>query len=98
MENGWIVIGISGATCSGKTTIANELCNKLTDSVLIHQDDYYHPIGSPKLEYIEELQHYNWDTLSAIDVDRLVNDVQSIITLVFNCNFKFEEFLFNILL
>lgn len=84
MENGWIVIGIGGATCSGKTTIANELHNKLPESMLIHQDDYFHPVGSPKLEYIDEVQHYNWDKLSAIDTDRMVDDVHRIIQYVLN--------------
>ena len=77
MESSWIVIGIGGATCSGKTTIANELRRQLPGSDLIHQDDYYYPIGSPKLEYVEEIEHYNWDTLSAVDTDRMVEDIKA---------------------
>lgn len=76
MENNWIVIGIGGASCSGKTTITNELLNKFSESEKIHQDDYYYPVGSPNLEYIEEIKHYNWDTLSAIDMDRMVEAIK----------------------
>lgn len=83
MKSDWIIVGIGGATCSGKTTVANELHKRIPDSVLIHQDQYYYPMGSEKLEYIEELKHYNWDSLSAFDVDRLVQDVKNILELVY---------------
>lgn len=78
MEKNWIVVGIGGVTCGGKTTIANELHNKISNSVIVHQDDYYHPMGSEVLEYVEEVQHYNWDTITAINVERFTNDVKSI--------------------
>ncbi|EEB11315.1 Nicotinamide riboside kinase, putative [Pediculus humanus corporis] len=38
----WLVIGISGATCSGKTTIAKELHSLFGNSVLLQQDDYFY--------------------------------------------------------
>lgn len=76
----WIVVGIGGVTCGGKTTISNELCKLIPNSVIIHQDDYFHPTGSDVLEYIEEVQHYNWDVVTAIDSERLVHDVEKIIS------------------
>lgn len=79
MENGWIVVGIGGVTCGGKTTIANELQKMIPNSVIIHQDDYYHPMGSDVLEYVEEVQHYNWDTVTAVDSERMLKDIKSII-------------------
>ncbi len=79
MDSNWIIVGIGGATCSGKTTIARELRDRIQDCTLIHQDDFYFPMGSPRLEFIEELQHYNWDTVSAVDFDKLVAEIQSVI-------------------
>lgn len=76
----WIVVGIGGVTCGGKTTISNELSKLIPNSVIIHQDDYFHPMGSDVLEYIEEVKHYNWDVVTAIDSERLVNDVEKIIS------------------
>lgn len=43
MEDGWIVIGIEGVTCSGTATIALELHNRLPKSELIQRDNYYDP-------------------------------------------------------
>ena len=82
MGSKWIVVGIGGATCSGKTTIANELHKRIPNSVVIHQDDYFLPIGSPQLEYLEEFKHYNWDKLWAIDSDKLISAVQSTVQYV----------------
>lgn len=79
MESNCMIIGIGGATCAGKTTIANELHAKIPESIVIHQDDYYYPIGSPNLEYIEEVGHYNWDVISAINTDKLINEIHSVI-------------------
>ncbi|XP_065223971.1 nicotinamide riboside kinase 2 isoform X2 [Planococcus citri] len=76
----WIVVGFGGVTCGGKTTISNELHKMIPNSVIIHQDDYFHPMGSEVLEYIEEVQHYNWDTVTAIDSERMINDVKQIIS------------------
>lgn len=76
----WIVVGLGGVTCGGKTTISNELHKMIPNSVIIHQDDYFHPMGSEVLEYIEEVQHYNWDTVTAIDSERMINDVKQIIS------------------
>lgn len=78
MSSNWIVIGIGGATSSGKTTVAKELQSKLPGSILINQDDFFFKVGSPQLEYVEEVQHYNWDVISAIDTERFVEKIQSV--------------------
>lgn len=78
MSSNWIVIGIGGATSSGKTTVAKQLQSKLPGSVLIHQDDFFFKIGSPQLEYVDEVQHYNWDVISAIDTERLIKEIQNV--------------------
>lgn len=38
-----ILVGIGGATCSGKTTLAKHLRNIIPDSFIIHQDDFTPP-------------------------------------------------------
>jgi len=78
MSAKWIVIGIGGATASGKTTVAEELQSRLPGSVLVHQDDFFYKVGSPQLEYVEEVQHYNWDVISAIDTKGFVEKIQSV--------------------
>ncbi|KIJ08519.1 hypothetical protein PAXINDRAFT_18358 [Paxillus involutus ATCC 200175] len=35
-----ILVGVGGATCSGKTTLAKHLKNILPNSVIVHQDDF----------------------------------------------------------
>ncbi|BEJ15182.1 hypothetical protein CspHIS471_0409490 [Cutaneotrichosporon sp. HIS471] len=38
-----ILVGIGGASCSGKTLLAKHLCRLLPDAVLLHQDDFCPP-------------------------------------------------------
>ncbi|KAH9171561.1 P-loop containing nucleoside triphosphate hydrolase protein [Lactarius sanguifluus] len=38
-----ILVGIGGATCSGKTTLAKHLRNIILDSFIVHQDDFFPP-------------------------------------------------------
>ncbi|KAH7888434.1 hypothetical protein F5I97DRAFT_1852647 [Phlebopus sp. FC_14] len=64
-----ILVGIGGATCSGKTTLAKHLKNILPNSVIIHQDDF-----APPRELIPRHPVYDvedWDTpQGAIDWSR----------------------------
>lgn len=41
MKTRVVVIGIGGATCSGKTTLATQLSTVLPKCIIIHQDDYW---------------------------------------------------------
>jgi nicotinamide/nicotinate riboside kinase len=38
-----IIVGISGASCSGKTTLARLLRDIFPNSFVIHEDDFYKP-------------------------------------------------------
>lgn len=71
----WIVIGISGVSCGGKTTLANALHKRYPGSVVFSQDDYFHPVDSDKHVLIPELNHFNWDILAAFDMDRMRSDI-----------------------
>lgn len=75
----WFVLGISGATCSGKTSLANRLHKEFKNSIIIHQDNYFLPIDDPRHVRIEELNHFNWDLLNSIDMDKMCSDVMSMI-------------------
>ncbi|KAF5335020.1 hypothetical protein D9758_016199 [Tetrapyrgos nigripes] len=65
-----IMIGVGGATSSGKTTLAKHLQNCLHDSFIIHQDDFVPP--AENLPVDPEYGFANWDDApGAIDWDRM---------------------------
>nr|XP_033333729.1 nicotinamide riboside kinase 1 [Megalopta genalis] len=76
----WIVFGISGCTCSGKTTLTNQLKKKFGNSVLICQDSYYFPINDPRHKTIAKLNHVNWEIITSLDMDKMRSDVLKLIT------------------
>ncbi|KZC13480.1 PREDICTED: nicotinamide riboside kinase 1 [Dufourea novaeangliae] len=71
----WIVLGISGATCSGKTSLVNRLQTELKNSVVIHQDHYFLPVDDPRHTKIPELNHMNWEIITSVDMDKMRSDV-----------------------
>ncbi|XP_055531629.1 nicotinamide riboside kinase 1 [Wyeomyia smithii] len=90
----WLVIGVSGVTNGGKTTLAKSLqsyfsghLNKiifkenitLNRITLLCQDDYFLPVDSPKHTLIEKLNHINWEIMSSIDMDRMCHDIMMIL-------------------
>lgn len=77
-----IVIGLSGTTNSGKSTLAGKLVNKLPNSVKICQDTYFLSPDDPRLEpiYIPEVNHHNWEDFRSLEMDKMVNEVQLMIS------------------
>ncbi|KPJ20500.1 Nicotinamide riboside kinase 1 [Papilio machaon] len=73
----WIVIGVSGVTCGGKTTLANQLKDRLTPVYVFHQDKYFYPDDSPNHVKCEGLEHNNYDILSSLDMDKMYKDIIS---------------------
>lgn len=71
-----IGIAIAGASCSGKTTLANALASEL-DATQIRIDDYYRPLDH--LSY-EERCEVNFDDPCAIDSDLLIRQIQSLLS------------------
>ncbi|KAH9993201.1 P-loop containing nucleoside triphosphate hydrolase protein [Russula vinacea] len=64
-----ILVGIGGATCSGKTTLAKHLHNILPDSFIIHQDDFAPPEATLP---VHPTLGQDWDSApTAIDWPRL---------------------------
>jgi nicotinamide/nicotinate riboside kinase len=75
----WFVIGISGPTCSGKTSIAKRLHQNIENSILISQDTYFLPEDNPKHLLISELNHFNWEILSSLNMEQMYSDIIKII-------------------
>ena len=67
------LIGISGCTNGGKTTLCSSLRNELSNAYHISQDDYYYP--REQLEYLHELDSYNFDVISAINMQQFKQDI-----------------------
>ncbi|KAL7073960.1 hypothetical protein ACQ4LE_006201 [Meloidogyne hapla] len=77
-----IVLGITGSTCTGKTTLANELKQKLVNegisAQVIHQDVYY----KEKEEVItltnkqdSSILFYNYDQIDSLKYEEMLNAV-----------------------
>lgn len=74
-----LVIGIGGATCGGKSTLAKLLCQLWGPALARHfnQDDYYFPDEHPGHTFLPELNHINWELESAFDNAKLAKEVQN---------------------
>ncbi len=70
-----LIIGISGGTGSGKTTVANRILDSVSadEVVFIQQDSYYRNINDLPLDYRNIA---NFDHPDALDNDLLVNHVR----------------------
>ena len=72
-----IVIGISGGSASGKTSIAVELMEAFPNHriTLLRQDDYYKDLSHLSFE---ERTKVNFDHPNAFDLDLLVENVRDL--------------------
>jgi uridine kinase len=66
-----LIVGISGGTGSGKTTVVNKIIKGLPqqDIIVLSQDNYYH---DNKILSFEEREKINFDHPRAIDFDLLI--------------------------
>lgn len=71
-----LIIGISGATNSGKSTITQKLVQYFNGSSSFCQDDYFLEVDSDKLEPVPQLNCANWDVLSALDTAKMTTEIQ----------------------
>jgi len=75
----WFVIGISGATCSGKSTLADKIRDNFPTSVIVRQDDYFLPLNDLRHVKIQELNHINWELITSLDMQKMYSDIQKIL-------------------
>ncbi|KAJ7668469.1 hypothetical protein DFH06DRAFT_1181813 [Mycena polygramma] len=72
-----ILIGIGGATCSGKTTLAKHLKRILPNSVIIHQDDFAPPQELVPVHPVHNVQ--DWDAApGAIQWPRMITFLREV--------------------
>ncbi len=71
-----VVIGVSGGSASGKTTVANRIKEAFEDRVeLLSQDFYYLPYDDLSFE---ERVKLNYDHPNAFDTERLIQDIREL--------------------
>ncbi|XP_014228256.1 nicotinamide riboside kinase 1 [Trichogramma pretiosum] len=75
----YLVIGISGPTCSGKTSVSKKVHEHFKDSVLINQDSYFLPEDDKRHTLVSELNHFNWEIMSSMDMPQMYEDVKQTI-------------------
>lgn len=88
----WLIIGISGVTCGGKTTLSRSIYHYLSDPnnahclsdevtigtvKIMNQDDYFYPDDYPQHEWIEQLTHVNYDVIGALNMTKMCNDLNT---------------------
>jgi nicotinamide/nicotinate riboside kinase len=100
----WLVIGISGVTCSGKTTLAKALIqyfqdpqaclikeNKRINKVcLIQQDDYFVPKDDAQPWTLDS----NRENMSIVNTARMSKDILEVLGvnfLLYNCDDRMDE-------
>lgn len=71
----WFVIGITGATCSGKSTLAKKICDTFAGSIVVRQDDYFLPSDDLRHVKIQELNHMNWELITSMDMQKMYSDI-----------------------
>ncbi|GFG37366.1 hypothetical protein Cfor_08493 [Coptotermes formosanus] len=73
----WLVIGVSGATCSGKSTLAQSLHKELPGSYLVCQDDFFLPVDSERHTLIPALNHFNWEIMTSLDMEQMHSVIEN---------------------
>ena len=75
-----LTIGLGGATCGGKSTLARLLGSLFGKSCQkLNQDDFYFPETYTGHTFIPEFNHINWEVESAFDNAKLVKTVGDIV-------------------
>ncbi len=75
-----IVIGVSGGSASGKTTVANRIKEECKDSVELLSHDFYY-LPHDDLPFEERIK-VNYDHPNAFDTQRLINDIKQLKQLI----------------
>lgn len=76
----WLIIGVSGTTCSGKSTLAQSLHKELPGSYLVCQDDFFLPVDSERHTLIPALNHINWEIMTSLDMEQMHTVIENILS------------------
>ncbi|KAI1296770.1 Nicotinamide riboside kinase 1 [Halotydeus destructor] len=79
----WLVIGISGYTNSGKTSLCRKLKEKYEDAVIVGQDQFFREVDDPNHVWVEVTPgklHQNWELHSAINWNLFEKEIQRILS------------------
>lgn len=76
----WLIIGVSGATCSGKSTLAQSLHKELPGSYLVCQDEFFLPVDSEHHTLIPALNHFNWEIMTSLDMEKMYTVIENILS------------------
>ena len=68
-----VIIGISGVTNGGKSTLSKLLLNHYKNSAYLCQDTFFHSKDGGKLEYKPALNAYNYDCFECVDSEKFLN-------------------------
>ncbi|KAI2808133.1 T-complex protein 1 subunit gamma [Blomia tropicalis] len=82
-QNQWVVFAISGATNSGKTTIATKLKETLNNVIVINQDKYFRSPDDPNHVWVDLVpngRHQNWERLECIDWEQMCQHIEQILS------------------
>ncbi|KAL5004127.1 hypothetical protein ScPMuIL_017583 [Solemya velum] len=76
-----LVIGVGGTTNSGKTTLTKRLTDAIPGSSSMCQDNFSFgkDLGDERLNSlrIPELDCWNWEKIEALDMEKMVEDIQT---------------------
>lgn len=91
----WFVIGITGVTCGGKTTVSKRLRDfflhqkyitlkydtkcTINEVKLISQDEYFLHVNDNRHRKVKALDAINFELLTALDMRKMVSDIEEIL-------------------
>ncbi|KAI6382597.1 hypothetical protein MCOR25_000599 [Pyricularia grisea] len=62
-----ILVGISGCSSSGKTTLARLIRDIFPNTFILHEDDFY----KPESELPKRAGHADWDCVGSLNIDQM---------------------------
>lgn len=72
-----MLVGISGATCSGKTTLSHLLGKLFHNSRVYRQDDFYYADDDPHHIRDKKTGFINWEIPTAFNMEKLVRELET---------------------
>jgi uridine kinase len=78
----WLVIGVSGVTCGGKTTLAKKIHTLYPNNAMyVNMDAYFLGTDDPRHIRASGLNHTNWELITAVDTEKWKDDISKILEL-----------------